>query len=366
MLTALALTLALAPNGGELAACQAEVRRLRAEGATAEVERRKRLSPHEQFALGNANPMAAAALAPAVDRLLGGSAAPAHTLECRTWACRLKVALTKEDERRVNGWMKGLQSDEELGERVAGIEFHAGTPGKDPLSGAGVSQRDVFIALAAPSGKRVPATLRSEPPAVETTPLPGNAGGCAAEVKALRAQIQRAKDDQQAHLSPDERFARGAPAPKLTDELRAVIASKFPDATSTGLELECRALVCRARWEKGPLDWSHQLYDVPAFRAMADGALYSQAIYFVMAPERRADGLGFLKDLVKRFMAGRAAADCEARFPARGTLSVKLHLPKTGEPNEAGELGRVLASYGDELAGTPLGKCLEEAIAGSV
>src|SRR6185436_6666130 len=197
MLTALALTLALAPNGGELAACQAEVRRLRAEGATAEVERRKRLSPHEQFALGNANPMAAAALAPAVDRLLGGSAAPAHTLECRTWACRLKVALTKEDERRVNGWMKGLQSDEELGERVAGIEFHAGTPGKDPLSGAAPfrapRRRDH-----APAGQRRGLRGRGEGAARADPAGEGRPASTPVSRRALRQGGPRAQADRRA------------------------------------------------------------------------------------------------------------------------------------------------------------------------
>jgi hypothetical protein len=67
-----------------------------------------------------------------------------------------------------------------------------------------------------------------------------------------------------------------------------------------------------------------------------------------------------------RFEASRIPDDCAARFPAQGTLKVKLHLPKTGEPNEEGELGRIFAVYGDALAGTPLANCLAEAIAREV
>ena len=372
MTALIALTLALAP--GDLASCQSEVARLRVEGAAAEVERRRRLPPHELFALGAANPAAAAALSPALERILRGDspAAPAHTLECKTWSCRLMLALSKEEEARAREWQRALQSDVELRERTAGIGFHAGTPGKDPLSGASLTQREVFFALADPSGKRVPQPRPPERPAASAAPLPADAAACAAEVRALRAQIQKVNDEREAHLSPDERFAKGAPAPKLAGELLAIIRKKFPDAERDGLELECRSLVCRARWPKAPLNWHNVFYGVPDFRRLAEGMMVSQNVagmtdvYFVMAAVRRGDGLGFLDELVRRFEASRAPADCEARFPARGTLRVKLHLPKTGEPNEEGELGRISATYGDELAGTPLGKCFESAIAGSI
>jgi hypothetical protein len=363
----LALTLALAP-GSDLASCQSEVARLRVEGAAAEIERRRRLPPHELFALGAANPAAAAALSPALERILRGdsAAAPAHTLECKTWSCRLMLALSKEEEARAREWQRILQSDAELRERTAGIGFHAGTPSKDPLSGASVTQREVFFTLADPSGKRLPHPRPSERPAPSTAPLPATAEACAAEVRALRAQLQKANEEREAHLSPDERFAKGMPAPKLAGELLAIIRRRFPDAERDGLELECRALVCRAHWPKAPLNWHNVFYGDSDFRRLSEGMMVSQDVYFVMAGTRRGDGLGFLNELVRHFEASRAPADCEARFPARGTLRVKLHLPKTGEPNEQGELGRISATYGDELAGTPLGKCLESAIASSI
>jgi hypothetical protein len=76
--------------------------------------------------------------------------------------------------------------------------------------------------------------------------------------------------------------------------------------------------------------------------------------------------MGFLKDLVDRFGASRLPDDCAARFPAEGVLKVRFHLPKTGEPNDQGELDRISATYGDSLAGTPLAGCLEAAIAREV
>jgi len=373
MFTSLAVVLTLSmaqqpSSGTDLTACQNEVTRLRAESAAAEVERQRRLPPKELFALGTANPAAEAALAPAIERLLKGTspAAPAHTLECRTRACRLMVVETKEEQARTREWTKRLQSDEEMGDRRAGMGFHAGTPTKDPLSGVALDQKEVIIVLADPSGKRVPQPRPPEKPAVSSAPLPATAESCAAEAARLRAQLQKARDEVEAHRSPDERFLKGTPAPKVAAGLRAHILEKFPGPETASLEVECRAPVCRLLWEKGPLNWFNAFYGEPWFRREFDGMMVSRAVYFVMAPGPRADALGFLQDLVKHFESTRAMSDCEARFPTRGTLKAKFHLPKTGEDNEDGTPGRISVTYGDELAGTPLAKCLESAIASTV
>jgi RNA polymerase sigma-70 factor (ECF subfamily) len=351
----------------DLSTCRKEVARLRTESAIAEVDQRERLLVDASlFALGTANPAAAAALTPAIERIMKGPwpAAPSHTLECRTWACRMLVVMTREEAARVNEWMLPLQRDPELRERTTGFGFENPTPTKDPLSGVPLDRSEVFVGLADPSGKRVPHPRPRAAPAVVTAPLPASAAACVAESQALRLRLQQARADIEAHLSPVERFARGAPAPKLTAELRARLQAKFPGAETASLEVECRALVCRARWERGPARWHNQLFHEPWYGTMVDrmmpGAEY---IHFTMAPGPRADGLAYLKDLVKRFEAGPARADCQARFPARGDLWVKLDIAKTGEPNDHGELGKVAVSYGNALAGTPLGKCVEAAIA---
>jgi len=120
MLTSLAvaLTVVMAPEPGaggtDLAACRNEVTRLRAESAALDLEYRRRLFPREVFAQGAPNPAAQAALTPAIERILKGSAAgaPAYTLECRTRACRLLVAETREEHERSREWTRLLQSDE--------------------------------------------------------------------------------------------------------------------------------------------------------------------------------------------------------------------------------------------------------------
>jgi len=374
MLTSLAvaLTVVMAPEPGaggtDLAACRNEVTRLRAESAALDLEYRRRLFPREVFAQGAPNPAAQAALTPAIERILKGSAAgaPAYTLECRTRACRLLVAETREEHERSREWTRLLQSDEEMRDRSAGMGFQSGNPTKDPISGVGIEQKEVFIVLADPSGKRLPYPRPAEQPPVSSAPLATTAPACATEASALRAQLQKAKEEIEARRSPDERFLKGTPAPKVAEGLRAHILEKFSGPETASLEVECRAPVCRMRWEKGPLNWFNAFYGEPWFRQQFDGMMVSREVYFLMAPGPRADALGFLQGLVKHFESTRALADCEARFPARGTLKAKFHLPKTGESNEEGVPGRVAVSYGDELAGTPLAKCVESAIASTV
>jgi RNA polymerase sigma-70 factor (ECF subfamily) len=355
-----------AAGGVDLTSCQTDVKRLRAESAAAELARRQRLSPTELFALGTANPAAEAALSPAIERILKGKrpTAPSHTLECRTWVCRIMLAETS-DEQETDNWQP-LQRDEELMERVAGMAFEVGRPTKDPLSGVGLDQTQVFIVLADPSGKRLPQPRSPEIPAVSTLPLPRTAEACAKELQSLRAQIGTAREETEGRLRPDERFEKSAPAPQLTRELRANIVSTLAGTDTSRLALECRGLVCRGHWEDAPKEWYNQFYGEAWYRKRVDGMMVGDDVYFVIAPGPRADALEFLRDLVKQFEATSALADCQARFSARGNLRVRLLLPKTGEPNDAGEVGRVSATYGETLAGTPIGKCVEAAIAGTI
>ncbi len=347
----------------DLAGCQKDVERLRAESAEAEAERRERLPPEELFAQGAANPAAAQAVTPALERILKGdrAAAPGYSLECRTWACRLLLAQTEEEERRTNEWQLPLQRDEEMRERTAGMGFRTGNPTKDPLSGVGLSQSAVFFKLADPSGQRVPQP-RPAPMVVGNAPPPATPASCASERATLRSQIQAAHAYRDAHLRADERFALASPDPQLAEELRANILTEIRGPDGAGLEVECRALICRARWKDAPRDWQNQLHRGAWFRRMVDGLSVGRELYFMMAPGPRGDGMGFVQELVKRFDSSRRPDDCVARFPATGTLRVKFFLPKTGEPNEEGELGRISAMYGDVLAGSPLAKCMQEAL----
>jgi len=276
--------------------------------------------------------------------------------------------MTNEEAARVNEWMLPLQRDEELHERTAGMDFENSNPAKDPLSGVPLDRTEVYIRLADPSGKRLPEPRPRPAPIASTAPPPASALACAEEARALRLQLQKAREEVEARLSPVERFDRGAPDAKMTEQLRARLVEKFPGPATATLTLECRTRVCRARWSEGPAHWQNQLFREGWYSSLVDEVMTGRQgeIYFTMAPGPRADGLAFLEGLLERFEAGPDTADCETRFPARGDLWVKLDLPRTGEPNDHGELGRVAASYGNDLAGTPLGKCMEAAIARTI
>jgi hypothetical protein len=357
-----------AAPAGDLATCQVEIRGLRGEAAAAELERRKNLPPKELFALGAADPTAEKALTPAIERLLAAAHLEqmSHTLECRTFACRVLLAPTHAEERRINAWQGPLQSDEEMRERTSGMGFHSGNPSKDPLSGVALSQREVYLALADPSGKRMPLPRPTPAPSISLAPLPANAAACAAERQALRAQIQAARADADAHLWPPERFEKGTPNPKLAEELRGHMVDKFGAPATAAMVVECRSLICRTQWKDAPPNWHNQFFREPWYRKMVDGMMVGRDVFMVMAPGPRADGMGFLETLVKKFEASAAPDDCARQFPATGILMVKFHLPKTGEPSEDGEAGRISAVYGDTLAGTPLATCLQEALGRTV
>ena len=89
-------------------------------------------------------------------------------------------------------------------------------------------------------------------------------------------------------------------------------------------------------------------------------------IYFKMLPPGTAFGMDLLKKPVADLLASPDLAVCQTRFPATGQLQVRFHLPSTDEPNDAGEAGKISATYGGPLADTPLARCVADAVAARV
>jgi RNA polymerase sigma factor (sigma-70 family) len=359
---------------GDAAACRLEVQRLRVQRAAMEVERRARLEPEELFWYGEPNPVAFATLNPGIERAFQGRPqAPGFSLECRTWACRvLLVAPTRDDRPWSNDWHNALMHDEEVRERTLGMGLSGGSPTKDHGSGEGMTEEEVFLPLHDPSGGR----RDRKPPAARNgpeMPLPETASACLAERDRLRLQIRQAREDIEARAAPDERFARGAPNPRLAAEVRRHMVAVFPKLHTATLAVECRGSVCSGRWPTGPLYWSNELRREPWFRTMTENIAGSPSqvarrkggsgeVYLVMATGPRADGGAFLRDLVDRFEKSAVPDDCAARFPESGSLHVRFELRRSGQGDRQGEPARLSARFGNTLAGTPLGRCLETEI----
>ena len=198
----------------DLATCQREVQRLRAERTTLEVERRKLASPAERFQEGAPNPTAFAALEPTIARSLRDRpGAPQFSLECRTWACRLVMLTpTEADPAWRGGWNNLLLSDEDVRERVYLAQPTGGNPTKDAVTGEALTEHEIFLPLGHPSGALT--EWAGPPPPVSEAPLPDTAKSCAAERDRLRLQIREHRAYIDARGSIRERFAALAPSSK--------------------------------------------------------------------------------------------------------------------------------------------------------
>jgi RNA polymerase sigma factor (sigma-70 family) len=360
----------------DLAACQREVQRLRVERAALEVERRKLASPQEQFREGEPNPTAFAALHPGVARAFDRPRAPEFSLECRTWACRVVLLAPPrgDDAPWASTWYNVLAEDD-VRERVHQMQPGLGNPTKDELTGEPLNEVEVFLPLRHPSGARM-ALEAALAPNLPDLPLPHTPRSCAAEREQLRARIREVQGYLAARAPISERFAEGAPNPKLTAEVRRRLVAAFPRMHTAVMKVECRGNVCGASWPTGPRSWPSETDRDPWFRTMIgriEGGPPSFPLrptrrpdqhdwYFLVLPAPQVDGAPFLRDLIDRFDRSSIADDCAARFPATGSLHVRFTLDGTSLGPAPDDPPHLSARFGHTLSGTPLGRCLQTEI----
>jgi RNA polymerase sigma-70 factor (ECF subfamily) len=358
----------------DLAACQTEVTRLRAERADLERERRKRMPPQERFWLGDPNPTALAALTPEIE--LAVQRRPkflSHSLECRTEACRLLLISAARSEYpwpEREGFDFTYYLDLSVGQledRVWGNTFALPTPIKDQITGEPLTEEEVFLPLRDPSGApRKSARLEPwpPPPAPPDGPLPSTAGACLAELERLRSEIIDGQEEREMNVAPAERFRRAGPSDTRTAELwRRHLVLAFPGLYTANFEVECHGNICRARWPTGPVRWHIEVWHDPWSVQRAEVLSSStDEVYFELTPPDRVHAGIFLNDLLTRFERSTIPDDCAARFPATGTLQVRFDLHRHPDRSRNDEPARLTARFGHTLAGTPLGECLRAAI----
>ncbi len=370
------------PSPEDLAACQAELRLLRVESAAVEVEHRKRLSFIELFRMGEPNPAAQVVFEPIIERAYRDRPQRfATSLECRTWVCRvLVVAPVRAEDPWGNDGHLVLQQNREVARRTFSLGIPPGNPSKDYGTGEALTEMEVFLMLNHPSGapERSGSTVE---PALPEAPVPATASACVAERDRLQMQIRAWREDIEARVLPHERFPAG-PAnpelslanPELSAEVRRRVVAHFPRLHTVTVEVECRANICAARWPSGPPSWVSELqrdrwfHTATEYIVRVDDNLVTLRsggrveAFLVMASRPRADGGAFLRELVDTFEGGPTLDDCAARFPAAGSLQVRFDLTRTGDGPRQGEPARLTARFGNTLAGTPLGTCLQDAI----
>jgi hypothetical protein len=177
----------------ELTACRAEAGSLRQQVYA--VEARVLVGDHAEklFARGESNPIAEATLRPLIDQIMAGDAGagPAHFLECRTWVCKLALALTDAESttERMRIWRVPLQDSIAMRarQRSAGGGLRS-VPGlADPLSGVVLTRVDLYVILKDPSGEAV----EGEGPRPEAS---GDLASCQRVIWSLQRRLAMARD----------------------------------------------------------------------------------------------------------------------------------------------------------------------------
>jgi hypothetical protein len=259
------------------------------------------------------------------------------------------------EQQRWADWPSFLNQQSGMWELFGLVTGLRPNPTVDPVSGEGLLEEEIFVALP-------PGPDASPPPPEE--PLPATASACVAERERLRLQIVRGHEALEASAPAAVRFERaGAANPKLAQELRRQLAASFPGLHTGNMEVRCRGQICSSRWPTGPGSWRSELDRNPWMRTHIERRSHApnDELYLDIATRPRADGTAFLRGLVDRFERSSVPGDCASRAPGTGMLLVKFDLQRT-EDGDQPEDAALTARFGGSLAATPLGRCLQAAI----
>jgi hypothetical protein len=329
--------------------------------ALAQVERDyvARVYARTLFASGTANPAAERALRPLLERAMQPASPepPSVALECRTWACRIRVLHAARLTAAV--WEKALAGPLLAG-RVHSIAVVGRRPTTDALDGEDLVEATVYFKLTDPSGE----PLASSSMAMAFVPGPE----CAMRLADLEKRQAAMKRIIERDASPAERFAREPPDAPLTREMEARLrrATAGLPAPFSGLALACRGVICQVRPRAdaalGPSQWQ-QLERHPELAAVVVGRAYQGAAYWLVRPSRTADGQMILDRLVGKLEAGPLLASCHKLHPAAGHLLVSYVLAGRDPLGRPAAKSGLTTIYTGSLAERPLGRCVADEIA---
>jgi RNA polymerase sigma-70 factor, ECF subfamily len=354
-------------NGGDsvdLTGCLARLERARQAQAAVEPVYLQRAYTPSLFASGAANPAAYQALLPALEQAFDATARgpqrPALALECRTWACRLKVLQPARSP--TAAWEAALTTHAALAGRILKSEVNARRPTADPLTGEALVEATVFLKLADPSGGRlattsVAADRKGSPPA--TVAL------CQGELTRVERETSAMKATLEKDLTPEQRFHSEPADEPLTREMAARLRQAAPVA-----RIACRGTVCEVTLPPGQtldVEGWRSLQRHPALRERAFGlAPAGQKAYLRVLPIQVVDASATLAAATAKVAASPLLDDCYTRHPATGHLLVR-YLVRAGDgrtPRPADE--RIQLEYSGSLLDTPLAQCVAAELARAV
>jgi RNA polymerase sigma-70 factor (ECF subfamily) len=357
--------------GDDLPGCQRRLAAMRGQIAAAEPELVAEAQGKSLFEFGEPNPVAEAALAAPLARIMkGDGSAPDYRLECRTWACRMTVLEPREVP---NQWQAPLQRDQEMRERVRGTGFSAGEPVKDPVSGVPFEQKPVFLKLADPSGRRVPfaGPGMGPPPApvkAAAARLPSTLAACRAELSVAEQRFGRMKAAIERDMRLDKLWPRPALNPALTKQVEADVKQSLAALPGPpAAKVECRGQICRIELDRQAApdpNALHRALEKAPFRGHTERAMMGSWIeYYEVAPANAAVGMDLARKIRDELLASPDLAACESKHAPAGRIELMIEVPRTGEANRDGEQSKIATRVAGALGGTPFARCLEAALA---
>jgi hypothetical protein len=211
----------------------------------------------------------------------------------------------------------------------------------------------------------IPGPRASARPAAPRLPLlsPVFAADCGlldAHLAALRANL----DD---HPDFDDRLAHGAPDPRATAEMTTVVQGVLGPTFT----VECRGGICQIAAPPDLQDftgeWHKRLLSTPAFASRVRDRTQGGGTKITIALRDRASGesKAALLALFSAFKGGPARDECWARWKQAGRLFAYMWIGND-EPDDDDEESPdaetfpngIHVTFGDELAGTPIGGCI--------
>jgi hypothetical protein len=346
--------------------CQAQLAAVRGELAAVEPEYIAVAPARLLFEEGAPNPAAEAELAPVVTRLMKGDAgaAPDFVLECRTWACLLKVL--QPTGGNADAWMRPLQSDHDLQSRIRGLGFQSGTLTRDPVSGTDLSEQLVRFSLLAPAARPNPRARfagRSWRPEISGAEIRTTGEtDCQNVLEANRRRLDRLRAVVEAQVPIPLRWEQGQKNENLTREVSELVRTglgQAPDDAS--LFVDCRAQICQVGTRAGTVvdDRIHRVLGPRSFSVVSTGR---GNVYFLMPPPGASLGADLGGRIFDEFLASPELSACELRHAPSGGARLQIQVPRSGEKNLGGQEARVFTRVGGELAGTPFATCLESVL----
>jgi RNA polymerase sigma-70 factor, ECF subfamily len=353
----------------DLAACLSALTPLRAEVAREEARWRASAQAGQVWGHGAPNMEAARAIEPLVAAALADAhpaAGLTHTVECRTWACRVILV---ESSRALavrpvsDAWEPITERLREAG-RAHSFLAHIAEPARDQLSGKPLAQQILYLTLAHPSGEA------SGPP-VPMPPLPSTLSACDDEVARLQRALVSMRADVAAAVGPRDRFRESPANTDLTAQVQREIDRVLAQTRNPRPEhhLECRGRACRlTSADRRPADLWLRLYEDPWFRTRYDDyQTFADAFYVSFASRPRADGRPVVAALLQQIERAPLLGDCGRRHRRAGRLKLTLGMagwwapPSTDDERD----GLQLKVEGD-LGDTPLGDCVRTGVQGLI